>query len=609
MELKKLKNSIALNSNEKPSIYSAICMIETLFKDIKDESGVSIQNNPPGDEMLPTKLIWLCRAINEIYTANRTEFNRNTSKLDEKIKQLKETEKELEDLSEIAQKLADTKKRLTSLEEKLEIARNDKREYDIICKKLSIAEERLAEASKFDKEFARKKLDEIELQTGKFEAENETVLKALEKAEKARSAAEADNAELAGRHALICDILKALEEERESLRHEIEAASDDMRELEHEKNRLLKEKDEIVSKHAALETQKNSLCADKNNYFSSYILPLETEIEKLESEIAGFEEEKSKLDKKYKETKQRKDELTFAIALVSTDIDNAEKKSIEKQESLKTENESLDLARQKNERLEHEISYLADKLAELQTEISEIENDKLPQARLLVEQKTERVSELKKQLDITNGEITQVGNELPNLEEELAAKKAVYNALTASYNTKSSEIKDLEDKINELRGKTDEEKHNRYKLQLEDNISKLTARIEECESLEEEIRNKEKAIDEAEAEQSRLKCIKNSHEDAKRKIDALLKELMPIASDEYLLRIQCTERRLDLLSGTHEKLMSSLALVRETLGLKQDDNITTLESLKTDIGGLELCVESLRKALLCCADGVKMEEK
>ena len=93
MELKKLKNSIALNSNEKPSIYSAICMIETLFKDIKDESGVSIQNNPPGDEMLPTKLIWLCRAINEIYTANRTEFNRNTSKLDEKIKQLKETEK------------------------------------------------------------------------------------------------------------------------------------------------------------------------------------------------------------------------------------------------------------------------------------------------------------------------------------------------------------------------------------------------------------------------------------------------------------------------------------------------------------------------------------
>ena len=124
-----------------------------------------------------------------------------------------------------------------TLEEKLEIARNDKREYDIICKKLSIAEERLAEASKFDKEFARKKLDEIELQTGKFEAENETVLKALEKAEKARSAAEADNAELAGRHALICDNLKALEEERESLRHEIEAASDDMRELEHEKNR------------------------------------------------------------------------------------------------------------------------------------------------------------------------------------------------------------------------------------------------------------------------------------------------------------------------------------------------------------------------------------
>ena len=49
MELKKLKNSIALNSNEKPSIYSAICMIETLFKDIKDESGVSIQNNPPGE--------------------------------------------------------------------------------------------------------------------------------------------------------------------------------------------------------------------------------------------------------------------------------------------------------------------------------------------------------------------------------------------------------------------------------------------------------------------------------------------------------------------------------------------------------------------------------
>lgn len=612
MEFNKLKNSIALNANEEPSIYSAVCMIETLFRDIQDESGVSIQNNPIGDENLPTKLIWLCRAINNIYKSNRAEFDRNTDRLDEKMQELGKMEEELVALSEIAQKLADVKKHSATLEEKLEGARNDKREFDILSERCSAAERELSEIVGFDKEAAQKKLYETDSQISRLKADNEGLIKALEGAEEDYAAAKATNAEISGRYESVSNNLSALEEYSKSLRDKIGAASDDIQRLESENSRLSKEKNELISRRAVLEAQKNSLIEDKENYCGKYISPLENEIEKLRSEIANSEEVKSRLGKESKEATQRKDDLTFQIALVSTEIDKAKTECSKNQECLKGKNEELELVRQKREELAKKLESLADGLEKLQNEASEIENNKLPQARSLVKQRSERSSELKEQLDVEEEKINKFNGELPALEAELAAKREIYGALTASYNIKSNEIKDLEGKVKELSGKTDEEKHNSYKRQLEDSIKRLAAINEECENLKEEIQREEQAISEAEAEQRSLKRRKSEHEDAKVKIDALLKELQPIATDEYLYKVYCAKNRLAVLSGAHEKLVSSLSLIRDTLEPQQDipdDNITKLESLSLYISKLDSCIENLRKALINCSDSVKMEEK
>ena len=64
VEFKRLRASLENNAQGEPSIYMALCLMETLVYDIEQESGSgTLDQCPAGDDTLPTKLIWLCRKI------------------------------------------------------------------------------------------------------------------------------------------------------------------------------------------------------------------------------------------------------------------------------------------------------------------------------------------------------------------------------------------------------------------------------------------------------------------------------------------------------------------------------------------------------------------
>ena len=81
MQFKRLKASLEHNAQAEPSIYTALCLMETLIYDIEQESGgLTLDKCEAGDDTLPTKLTWLCRKISaRRLSKNGFSFTSDTS--------------------------------------------------------------------------------------------------------------------------------------------------------------------------------------------------------------------------------------------------------------------------------------------------------------------------------------------------------------------------------------------------------------------------------------------------------------------------------------------------------------------------------------------------
>ena len=118
MRFKQLKASLENNAQTEPSIYMAVCLMETLIDDIEQESGLPLDECAEGDETLPTKLIWLCRTINSVYRTKESAFVRNKENLTKNLEKLRETEAALAGYAQTGQELADARKKLQQAEKK-----------------------------------------------------------------------------------------------------------------------------------------------------------------------------------------------------------------------------------------------------------------------------------------------------------------------------------------------------------------------------------------------------------------------------------------------------------------------------------------------------------
>lgn len=134
MKFSRLSASIANNAEEAPSIYMAVCMVESLLDDIEDVTGQEISDWPIGDDTLPTKLVWLCQVINQIYEEKSGELIRNRSRLDSAMRELNKVSAELKSLSETAAQLSVMKTELKKRQTALEHAKAEKEEFEAIKK-------------------------------------------------------------------------------------------------------------------------------------------------------------------------------------------------------------------------------------------------------------------------------------------------------------------------------------------------------------------------------------------------------------------------------------------------------------------------------------------
>ena len=107
----------------------------------------------PGDETLPTKLVWLCREINKIYQENKDGFQRNRQRLDAMMTQLSEAEAALSALSVPAEQMENRKAKEAALQAQLVQAKQKKAAYEALalrCEELRSEISALREASEGD---------------------------------------------------------------------------------------------------------------------------------------------------------------------------------------------------------------------------------------------------------------------------------------------------------------------------------------------------------------------------------------------------------------------------------------------------------------------------
>ena len=120
MKFDHLQASIVNNNDQTPNLYMALCMMESLVLDMEDSSGNELSRCPAGDERLTSKLVWLCRIINDIYKDHDEDLQRNRSRLDKALEKLNDTQRELDALATVTEQLEVVQKKYNELDEKRE---------------------------------------------------------------------------------------------------------------------------------------------------------------------------------------------------------------------------------------------------------------------------------------------------------------------------------------------------------------------------------------------------------------------------------------------------------------------------------------------------------
>lgn len=429
MEFKRLKASIAHNQGEKPTIYMAVCAIESLVYDIEDEADSELSACPVGDETLPTKLAWLCNTVLDIYNDNRDEMTRSRERLDRSVEKLKAVDGQLKELSDVSEELAKVKRKLDDRTEALEELQDSKRRYDELQEKCRAAEKKLGELKAFDVDEARKRLTDLESRVAEQERAKGEQAELLRIAEEELKTAEAALAEVASK--------------RESV---IEKVSE-IRRAEANENAELKKKQQQY------ETLMGSIAGAKNHAdeAEARLKELTEQLGKLQDRT--FAIEKQAIPEKETGIKEENERLS-ALEAELTALDSQRRELTEKTEKLEADKaktaEALQLSRTEYDNLTADYTAQSGELQDLKKKLADMKTETDAQKYALYKQ----------QLEDSIAEAEKLSRDCAKAERELLEKQAQIREMQSLY----------DDKMNK-------------KLGFEESEKKLSARLAELEPI------------------------------------------------------------------------------------------------------------------------------
>lgn len=611
MKFERLKASIVNNAREEPSVYMAVCAIESLLRDLEDESGRPVDQLPAGDEMLSAKLIWLSRTLRGIYTSRSDDLQRSRSRLDRAMEELRHAEDTLGDLAQEEKRLAGLQTRQASLEQQLRQLRETHAACVSVQEQIDALQSELDALRALDPEKLQGELDRLRSQVSLLEGEQRELDSQLKSEQNALAGLRGD-----------CDTVKqrleAARREKEeaarallSLQAELEQGEALLQQQKAQALELEGKKQELQQQREAASGQLQELDSALSAYRNGALDPLLRDLEEARIEQAKHEEEKTQILEKLQQHKQQRDRLVLDIASLKQECEGIEAVVRDKDEERIRAEARCRLARDREQELQQKLDSLREELSSLQDQVSRLEKEELPQQQQFTAEEQERRDKLlsrrdeaKVKSDQLREETERLTLELRELEEDCRLSQRSYDALSADSAGKREELQVLGARIQELEGKTEVQRYEVLKRQQEDRIRELEQLCDACRKLEALIPEAEQQLASEQQKFRELTAKRDQMAKTKQEIAARLEQLKKFDAAEYDLKLSGCLRRLALLNEGRERLRGTLDLIREvtgaeTLGAEGQD---LLRQTGQGVKQLQDAVLSLQKALLNCAD-------
>ena len=619
MKFEHLESAIALNQEEGPSIFLAFGMVQALFEDIRDASGKEIAENPLGDETLPVRLAWLDRVLHNIYTQNHAEFVRGLKQVDKMEAALQADRAELEEIAGAEEKLRTLKTQAEQLEAQLEKAQAAQAAWERLSQECEQKEQELQRLQKVDPAQKQTELNALKEQVNALNRKQGDALQRekdlreqLQKLTDQQTTAAAMEMSLQNQNAELCNSLT----EQEAKNQQLKAEND----------KQVQKLSELQQEFTDLQVKANTARAKSDTYFMTKIQPLQNEKDKAEKDLAQQEIQAKKLEEERKEKQQKWNEKVLQVAQLTEQKKRLEQETREKTEQVEQKTNEIEQEKQKRDALTGQYNAKTRSLGELQDETREMQvNLKKLEEMCTAEQKEknrllrlenetkaahqkkkaeieERTAELQKEnerLSLENGRLTQ------QVEEKNQGRlrlETINQGLTAQQTVNDREIASLEQQLEELRGKTDKEKIEIRKKQLEDEKQKIKQLRAENELNEKELT---KRIEESgKLENAREKQVK-----ALQELKEKLKLLEPFGTDAYTEKLNSLRFQNNALGNARNHLENSIRQIQEAQGRgRQGVPINLPGDMEDLLKDLQKSMNELRKQLLECADSVELEE-
>ena len=607
MNYENLKAAIKANSDEAPSLTLAFHLIQSLIKDIEQESGQKFRNVDIGEINEYTGLLGgQIRTILNTYSVTSESLRGITEKLAAMKDRLENTEKEVRDFEKQIASMQDTDKKISEITKKrdglkntLEKIREKQREYEDISQVCVDMEKQIADMKNYDIPGKKREKEELEKQAGAFESQaaelnrniqglkgkNKFLSESLESAlaiardheEKIRNyeiSVKRANEEIdklrAEVDSLENDVFVA-QKTRESILEDLSAAKELKTRLDEENVRLRKEYDKYYNDEIEALTEKN----DK----------MRSAIEDRESYKKGLVDQKNSLEKKYTELLQQ-------IAKLQNEeiIELEEKLRSRASEKMKLESESR-ILRQKIGSLNEELDSIQQEISVYKENVKQLDEKLIPQSRnrsakagIEYKNKKAEADSIEKQIADLQEEIEKASKECESGLKTLNEKRKDLDELRTKLSNSNKDIEQLKTTRNELKGKTDRDSVDTIKKGLQAEIDEHKRLLKEKKELEEQCQKLRRENEADAGSVAKLSGTMTEYENEKKKLEKRLSEFRFAEDPAFFDKVRLIREKNRLAAQIRDSLETNTGSLGKALGY----NMTVIhtdpeESISADL--------------------------
>lgn len=553
MKFEMLNQSIELNAAESPSLYNALNMVRSLFQDVEDAADASLSQCPLGDARLPLEMIWLSSELLSIYEDNTDALQRNRDRLDSVMEELRAAQGELEKIAHASKLLPEKEAEYAQLHRKLEAARGAQAAYEELLGKIAAAKTELAELKGFDFDAAQRQLDQLREESRQLKERIRTLDQEIQGLKETTAAAQRKlDEELLPEHGRLTQLKESLEQQKRDTAQQIRELTKETGELTEELARLRRE---LPQRERERDDAKQRVADYRRTEYDPVVAERDAHL----STEQGLQRNKAAVEQQIRDLKSNHQELILLIGRKKDQYDSDTKEYNKK----KQQEEQLILDQ---EELTGKLENLTKTLGLRQKEYNKLHDEDLPAVESSLTAEAARLEKLNQELAPKRAEITWLSDEsdrreaeLPQLEKKLCDQRIRYEALRVTYTSKNQDILQMEQKIKDLEAENDQEKLDRYRIQLAAETEKLEGLAKECRRLDGEILELAKKVETANSNCRALEDQKRTKEEGLKKINGLLLELKPFDTPEYRQSVEKVVAQLTTLQTVRDNLAASIA--------------------------------------------------